>query len=180
MNQLIVLMRRNLFRSICVVLSVVLIAFIWFLRLDVHSWEVQNREHSQENQAMLSTLVSGPLIKQELARAQDIVQRIETNLVIESKLEDNVGYFYKLKKETNAEIVFLKQQPADNSNEGMEYKVIPYNIQLSGTYQQVAAFMLALETGPKLAQIRLFSFHRRENGQDSISLSIDFKLLGKR
>ena len=179
MNQMVSIMRRNLFRSVCTVLSILLIAAIWILRLDVHTWEVQNREHTQENQAMLSTLVSGPLIKQELARAQEIVQRIETNLVVEAKLEDNVGYFYSLTKETKAEIIYLKQQAADTSNEGMEYRVIPYTIQLSGTYQQLASFLLALETGPKLAQIRLFSFHRRESGQDNLSLNIDFKLLGK-
>jgi Tfp pilus assembly protein PilO len=178
-NPAIALIKRHKFASFCTITSLVLLVAIWVLRLDLHTMVIQTREHDQDNQAMLSTLASGPLIKQELARAQEIVQRIESNLVVESKLEDNVAYFYKLQKETKADIVFLKQQPADNSND-WDYKVVPYNLQLSGTYEQVAAFMLALETGPKLSQIKLFAFRRLEAGANRISLTIDLKLLGKR
>ena len=179
MNQMVAVMRRNLFRSVCTIVSVVLVVLIWVLRLDVHTWEVQNREHAQENQAMLSTLVSGPLIKQELARAQEVVQRIDSNLVVESKLEENFSYFYRLKRETGAEIIFLKQYPAESPAEG-DYKVIPFSLQLAGTYEQLAAFILAIETGPKLAQVKLFSFHRRETGANNLALSIDVKLLARR
>ncbi|MDB6170586.1 MAG: hypothetical protein JWM88_3450 [Verrucomicrobia bacterium] len=178
-NSFTAMLRRHLFGSVCTIASVLLLGGIWVLRLDLHTLAVQTREHDQENQAMLSTLASGPLIKQELVRGQETVQRIESNLVIESKLEDNVAYFYKLQKETKADIIFLKQQPADNSND-WDYKVIPYSVQLGGTYEQAAAFVLALETGPKLAQIKFFNFRRREAGANSISLTIDLKLLGKR
>ncbi|MDB6126888.1 MAG: hypothetical protein JWM35_784 [Verrucomicrobia bacterium] len=179
MTQIVGIMRRNLFRAVCTIVSLVLIVLIWVLRLDVHTWEVQNREHTQENQAMLSTLVSGPLVKQELARAQEIVQRIDGNLVVESKLEENFSYFYRLKRETGAEIIFLKQNPAESPSDG-DYKVIPFTLQLAGTYEQLAAFVLSIETGPKLAQVKLFSFHRREGGSNNLALSIDVKLLARR
>jgi len=179
-NELVGLMRRYLFCAVCTVLSLLLIAGIWILWQDVHSLEALNRERSQEGQAMLSTMFSGPLIRQELARAQDIVQRIDSNLVVESKLEENYGYFFKIQSKTKAEVVFLKQQNADNSNDGIDYKVIPFSLQLAGTYEQVAGFLYELETGPKLVQIKSFSFRRREQGADSLSLNIDLKLLAKR
>lgn len=177
---LIGLMRRNLFSAVCSMLSLILMAAIWILWQDVHSLETLNRERTQEGQAMLSTLVSGPLIRQELARAQEIVQRIESNLVTESKLEENVGYFYRIQNQTKAEVLFLRQQNAEITNDGAEYKVVPYNLQLAGTYQQVASFLLAVETGPKLAQIKVFNFRRREQGLDSLTLNIELKLLGRR
>lgn len=178
-NRLVALMRQYLFCAVCSVLSIVLLAAIWILWQDVHTREALNREASQEGQAMLSTLASGPVIRTELARAQDIVQRIESNLVVESKMQDNLGYFYKLQSDSHVEITTLRQQPSDPNSDG-EYCVIPFTLQVSGSYEQVANFLLGIETGPKFAQIRFFSFRRRDIGSDNIALSIDLKLLAKR
>lgn len=174
------LMGQYTFCAICTILSLVLLAGIWVLWQDVHTNEALNRERSQEFESMLSTMVSGPMIRQELARAQDIVQRIDSNLVAESKLEENLRYFWRIQAKTQADILYLRPQPAEASSDGVEYKVIPFTIQLAGTYEQLAAFMLEIETGPKLAQIKTFSYRRREQSADSLSLSIDLKLLGKR
>ncbi len=178
-GELVPLMRRYLFGTVCSVLSLLLIAAIWILWQDVHTLEALNHERTQEGQAVLSTLVSGPLIRQELARAQEVVQRIESNLVIESKLEENVGYFYQIQSRTHAEVVYLRPQNADPGGDS-DYKTIPFTLQLVGTYEQLASYLLALETGPKFVQIKFFSFRRRETGSDKLSLSLDLKLLGKR
>ena len=178
-GELLGLMRRYIFSALCSVISLLLIAAIWILRQDLHTLEALNRERTQEGQAMLSTLVSGPLIRQELARAQGIVQRIEANIVVESKLEDNVAYFYRIQSQTKAEVVYLRPQNADPAADG-EYRVIPFTLQVAGTYDQVARYLLAIETGPRFALIKFFSFKRREPGSDNLTLSIDLKLLGKR
>lgn len=174
------LMRRYLFGAVCTITSLVLVAAIWVLWQDVHSLEALNRERTQEGQAMLSTLVSGPLVRQELARAQEIVQRIETNLVTESRMEENYGYFYRIQAQAKAEVPFLRQSSSELTNDGAEYKVIPFNVQATGTYEQVATFLQALETGPKLSLIKSFSFRRREAGADNLTLTVEVKLLGRR
>ncbi|MDB6093768.1 MAG: hypothetical protein JWM32_1330 [Verrucomicrobia bacterium] len=179
-NRLLGLMRQYLFGAVCTILSLLLSAGIWIIWQDVRTNEALNRERSQEFDSMLSTIVSGPLIRQEFARAQDAIKKIDGNLVTESKVEENYFYFYQIKTRTNADVLFLKQQATESSNDGSEYKVIPYTIQLAGTYTQLAAFLLELETGPKLAQIRAFSFKRRELGEDSLTLNIELRLLGKR
>lgn len=177
--EVLALMRRYLFCTICTILSLLLIAAIWILWQDVHTLEALNRERTQEGQAMLSTMVSGPLIRQELARAQEIVQRIDKSLMIESRLEENVGYFYKIQSQTKADVVYLRPQNADSNNDS-DYRVIPFTLQLAGTYEQVANYLLALETGPRFVQIKFFSFKRRQAGADSLTLSLDLKMLGKR
>ena len=178
--QLVGLMRRYLFCSICTGVSVVLLIAIWILWQFTHSLETVYRERDQEGQAMLTTLASGPVIRQELARVKDVVQQIEDNLVIESKLEENYSYFYKIQNETKADLIYLRRLNSDPSGDGYDYKLIPFSLQLSGTYEQLAAYLLEIETGPKLALIKSFSFRRRELGSPYLTLNIELRLLGKR
>ena len=56
------LFKRYTFGVVCTLTSLILLVAIWVLRLDLHTLAIQTREHDQENQAMLSTLASGPLI----------------------------------------------------------------------------------------------------------------------
>jgi Tfp pilus assembly protein PilO len=178
--QLLSLMRRYLFCSICSVISLVLLAAIWILWQDTRTNETLNRERTQEGQAMLSILVSGPVIRQELARVKDVVQQIEDNLMVESKLEDNYSYFFKIQTETKADLIYLRRLTSDPAYDGYDYKLIPFSLQLSGTYEQLAAYILELETGPKLALIKTFSLRRRELGSPYLTLNLEVRLLGKK
>lgn len=179
-HRLVGLMRQYVFPTFCSITSLLLVAGIWYLWQDIRTNEALNRERSQEFDAMLSTMVSGPHIRQELTRATDYVQRIDDNLMVESKLEENLRYFWKIQNKTQADILFLRQQNAEVPVENPDYDVIPFNLQLAGTYEQVASYMLELESGPKLAEVRSFSYRRRESGADSITLNIDLRVLGKR
>ena len=83
--QLIGMMRRYLFCSICTGVSVVLLIAIWILWQFTHSLETVYRERDQEGQAMLTTLASGPVIRQELARVKspvelDLMRAVKTAL----------------------------------------------------------------------------------------------------
>ena len=179
-TQLFGLMRRNIFGAACSILSLLLAAGIWVLRQDLHSREIENRERSQEFAAMLATQRSGPLIRQELAHAQEIVQRIESNLVIEKNLAENLWYFYKIDPESKDILTSLRPLNPEPSSEGSEYKLVPFALTLAGTYEQVASYLLQLETGPRLALVRSFSFRRQRLGLPGLTLTLEIKVLGKR
>ena len=179
-NQLVDLFRRNVFCTVCCVVSLILGVAYWWLWQDAHILEIENRERSQQFAAMLSTLKSGPLIRQELARAQDIVQRIEGNLVIEKNLADNLWYFYKIHPDSKDILTTLRPMNADAAADDADYKLVPFTLQLTGTYEQVAGYLLQLETGPRLALIRSFAFRRQSAAQPTLTLNLDIKLLGKR
>lgn len=179
-GDLIALLRRYIFSAVCCVLSLLLIAAIWILHEDLDTLETLNRERTQEGQAMLSTLVTGPLIRQELAHAHETVQRIESNLIIESKLEDNVGYFYRIQSRTKAKVVSLRQQSSSTASDNSDYKVVPFTLHLSGSYEQISSYLIALETGPKLVQVRSFSFKQLESTAGTLALNLEINLLGKR
>ncbi len=179
-SQLGSLLRRNIFCTVCVILCLLLSAGLWVLGLYVHSLEIVNRERSQEGAAMDSTLVTGPLIKQELARAQDIVQRIESNLVIDKNLADNLWYFYKIYPDSKDILTNLRALNPDPPSDDFDYKVLPFTVQLTGNYEQVAGYLLQLETGPRLLQIRSFNFRRQGVRSPVITLNLDVRVLARK
>jgi len=71
----------------------------------------------------------------------------------------------------------LSSTPIDSKS---PYRLIPYKLRLTGAYEQVAGFLGGLESGPRLAVINSFSFHRRETGGPVVVLELDVGLLGKR
>jgi Tfp pilus assembly protein PilO len=179
-SQLGTLLRRNIFCTVCVILCLLLVSGLWILTLFIHSLEIVNRERSQEGAAMDSTLVTGPLIKQELARAQDTVLHIEGNLAIDKRLEDNLWYFYKIYPDSKDILTNLRALNADPASDDSDYKVLPFSVQLTGTYEQVAGYLLQLETGPRLMQIRSFSFRRQGVRSPVLTLNLDVRVLAKK
>lgn len=178
--QLFGMIRRNVFCSICTILSLLLGAGLWVLWQDAHSLEIVNRERSQEGAAMDSTLVTGPLIKQELARAQETVQRIETNLAIDKNLAENLWYFYRIDPESKEILTSLRALNADATADDYDYKLVPFVLQLNGTYQQLGAYLLRLETGPRLVLIKSFSFRRARSGAPGLNLILEVRVLAKK
>ncbi len=172
--------RRNLFITFCTIFSILLGIGLWVLHLDLKTREIENRELSQDGAAMNSTLVTGPLVKQELARAQDIVQRIESNLVIEKNLADNLWYFYKIHPDSKDILTSLRALNPETAVDDLDYKMVPFTLQLTGNYTQVASYLLQLETGPRLVQIRSFSFRRVRQGASGLTLNLEIRVLGRK
>jgi len=107
-------------------------------------------------------------------------RRIEDNLVVEDNLAENLWYFYKLEEQTKARLPELRQLNAPPPDTGSLYKRVPYLLKVTGTYVQVSAFLYALETGPRLANITSFGFRRREANGSMIALDLSIELLGKK
>ena len=131
---------------------------------------------------MLTLLVGGSTQRQELAAVREAARRIEDNLIIEANLADNNWYFYKFEEQTKARLLELHPQSSPTTDDEARYKRIPYTLRVSGSYEQVASYLLALETGPRLANLTSFAISRRDKGTDSNSLMLELglELLGKK
>ncbi len=57
---------------------------------------------------------------------------------------------------------------------------MPYTLRLSGSYEQIMAYLIAIETGPRLANITAFSFTRRDKDGTGVTLELSLELLGKK
>jgi Tfp pilus assembly protein PilO len=135
------------------------------------------RQH--EGEEISKQLIRGPTLREESEVVATATRRIEENLVVETNLAENLWYFYKIEEDTRARLSELRQLSAPLADTGSPYRTIPYSLKLTGTYQQVSAFLYRLETGPRLARITSFSFSRASADSPVVSLDLGLNLLGR-
>lgn len=161
-------------------LTVILGAGAWYLRGEIHNLEAIHRSRAEEGEAMLSKLVGGSTLRQELVDVRVTTRRIEENLVVESNLAENLWYFYKIQEQTKAELPDLHQANSPLGDKSTLYRRVPYSLRVLGTFGQVASFLLALETGPRLVKITAFNFARTDPTGQTVALELNVELLGKK
>ncbi len=173
-------LRRFPFASVCVLLTVVFGVGAWFLSQDVDEQELARQDRAKEGDAMLELLVGGTAQRQELAIVQEAARRIDENLIIETNQADNNWYFYKFEDMTKARLMEINQQSASGNDNSSLFKRIPWTLRVVGTYEQVTSYLLALETGPRLANVTAFSLSRNSATSGTLSLELNLELLGKK
>lgn len=169
-------LRRNATNATCVVIVLACSVASWIWWSEGKELEVVRQERSREGEAMLALLVGGSTQRQELAVVREAVLRIEDNLVAEANLAENLWYFYKLEEQTKVRLPELHQLNSPMTDTSPFFRRVPYTLRVTGTFEQVSAFVLALETGPRLAKITSFTF----TGGASIVLDLSVEILGKK
>ncbi len=174
------LVRRYPQSAICLLLTIVLSGTAGILQGQIGELDVIQRERAREGEAMLELLVGGSTQRQELAAVHEVSRRIDDNLVVEDNLAENLWYFYKLEEQTRARLPELHQLSSPAGDKSTLYKRIPCTLRATGSFEQVAAFLLALETGPRLVNITAFSCARTGTGGSGLALDLSIELLGKK
>jgi hypothetical protein len=151
----------------------------WFLWQQVQTLGTQLGARSKEGEETLATVVSGTILRPDLAYVRGFTHRIDENLVTEDNLASNKSYFYSIEMQTNVHIVDLQQLISPQPDSGSMYKRVPFALRLTGSYDQLAAFLLAIETGPRLSNVTAFSFRRNAPPAPPLSLDLNIDLLGR-
>ena len=180
LGDIIEFVRRWPYCVACGVLTIALGAASWYLHGEIGRLELILRDRSKEGEEMLSQLVGGSTLRQELAEAKAIGKRIDDNLVIEDNLAENSAYFYKIEEQTRAHLPDFHQVSSPTTDKSPLFRRVPYGLRVTGTYEQVASFLLALETGPRLVKITNFTMARMDPAGLSVSLDLNIELLGKK
>src|SRR3954466_4145342 len=166
------LLRRFPFASICVLLLIGSGVGAYFLSDDIDVQEAARLDRAKEGEAMLDLLVGGSTQRQELELVREATHRIEDNLVVEADLAGNQWYFYKLEEQTKTRLLELHPQSSPTTDGATLYKRVPYSLRVSGTFDQVSAYLLALETGPRLTNITSFVYSRRDRDTPAVVLDL--------
>ncbi len=172
--------RRYPYAVACLVLMGVLAAGAGFLWIQNNQLRVMQQERAQEGEAMLAMLVGGSVQREELAAARAVTRRIDENLVVERNLAENTWYFFKLEEQTKARLPELHQLSAPVADKSTLYKRIPYTLRVVGSHGEVAAFLRALETGPRLVNVTAFSCAKNDPSGATLTLDLSVDLLGKK
>lgn len=179
-EQFVALVRRYPYCAVCSLVIFALSGVAWYLSGQNEELEVVRQDRTKEGEAMFGLLVGGSTQREELAAVRDAARRIEENLVIESNLAENAFYFYKFEEQTKARLPELHPLSSPATDASPLYRRVPYTLRVAGTYEQVSAFLFAIESGPRLANITAFGFSRREAGGTGIVLDLSLELLGKK
>lgn len=173
------LVRRYPFCGFCVAVGIVFAIITPLLWLRLNSLTAIQRNKQAEADAVQATLISAPQLRQELAFARQTVQRIAENLVSEESLVANQNYFLDMAEACGAQLEPVRSYNTPPPETGADYKRVPFGLRASGTFSQLAAFVHAVETGPRLANINAFRFVKIP-GSPLVTLDLTVDLLGKR
>lgn len=173
---LVALIRRYPYCAICFFVAVACGGSSWYLWGSVKDLQVVLEDRSKEGKGMLDTLVGGSTQRSELAAVREVTRRIDDNLVGEA-LAENYWYFFKIQEQAKAQLPDLHELNSPINGNTPLFRRVPYTLRATGTYEQVASFLLAIESGPRLAKITSFGFTRNNA---SVTLDLSLEMLGKK
>lgn len=173
-------MRRHPLSVLCACVCMVCALVSWYTYRDIKWQELEHRQMSQDVDLTVSTMISGPSVRQELASTREVTRRIEDNLVVADNLAENLWYFYKIEQESKAHMIEMRPLNTPLSDSRSIYRRIPFSIRVTGTYEQVGAFLYYTETGPRLSNVVTMTLKRRDPGGANILLEMTVDLLGKK
>ena len=190
------LMRRFPWCVACAVITLVCGGGAWWLSMDLSDLAEPYAQRSKEYEEMLNLTKGGLTQRQELETVTTVTRRIDENLLIEANLAENNWYFYKFEEQTKAHLIELHQLNSPITDNSPLFRRVPYSLRVTGTFEQVAGFLLALETGPRLMRVIAFSMSRstgsnKDGGRapsietsvdaaPSVVLDMNIELLGKK
>ncbi|MDB6168418.1 MAG: hypothetical protein JWM88_1282 [Verrucomicrobia bacterium] len=151
--------------------------FLWEQRAVITA---RNNEVRERGETILNALIARQHVTADLAKLKEALDVVDRNLVVESDMEVNLGYFYKLEKLCGVRLSQLNQLSAPPPPENSPFKVIPVSVRATGTYFQLMNFLHQLETGPRLLTVTAFNFSRGDTRNNLLSLDLTVALLARR
>jgi Tfp pilus assembly protein PilO len=133
----------------------------------------------KEGEVMLATIKSANTLRSQRDNLDNAVQAINSSLITEDNLAENLGYFYKIEDQTHARITDLHQAASNPLPAGAKLKTVPVVISITGGFPQVSAYLRQIETGPRLIKISSFSFHRSKSSSDIVALDLTLDMLAR-
>jgi len=178
--QWIATVRRHPLSALCGTICVLCGVACWYIYGNMNWLDLEHKQVIQDGDLDLASMISGPSVKQERLAAIEVTRRIEDNLVIEDNLAENLWYFYKVEQLSKAHIAELRPVNSVISDSKSYFRRVPFSVRVTGTYEQVGAFLYAIETGPRLSYITSLTMRRADPGSLQVILEFDVELLGKK
>jgi Tfp pilus assembly protein PilO len=180
LKELLALLRRHLFSVISTAVAIGALVLSGFWWLGIQDLSDEHALKTKQNLAMINLLKTGPVLKTELAAVKEFTQRLEANLTVEDDLSDNDDYFRRMAARSRVRLADFQQLISPPLEEGALYKRVPFTVRVTGTYAQVATFLHAVETGPRLANLTAFGMVRLNPTSTEASLDLGLELIGKK
>ena len=177
LRQLLALANEYAFATVCLI--VILAAGNISLYFNLQNTELEHKQARlrKEGDSVIKTVNSATILRNDSQLIDSALKEIDASLVTEDNLAENLGYFYIIEDQTQAQIGELRQNTAlVNPAEG-KYKTVPATLTVKGTYVQVFDFLHKVETGSRQIKINTFTIHRSQPTGDAVTLEMDLNML---
>jgi hypothetical protein len=169
------------FVTLCVVVVLAAGTASYFLRQSIAELEQEHTFIRTEGESVLKTIAGATALRSDRELIGAAAREMNSNLITEENLADNLGYFYRIEEQSHARISELHQVPssAASASSASSTKTVQFTVNVTGTFGQVFSFLHQLEHGPRLMRITAFSFDRRASSGDSVVLELNLEMLAR-
>jgi Tfp pilus assembly protein PilO len=164
-----------------------LIVFVLLLVANYLLWDrqralnVQHDEARHNGETVLQSLTTHPRILTELSTVNEALDQIDRNLIVESDLAENQGYFYQIEGATRIRLSQVSQLSSQPTPEGNPFKAIPFSLRITGSYSQIITLLRELETGPRLLRVKTCNLTRGDaKANNALTMDLIVEILGSR
>ena len=178
LQQFLKLIRRAPFLTFCLTLLLALGIANYFLWQRQQEITARHEQVRRSGETMFAALANHNRIATELSMVDEALKQIDQNLVVETDLAENLGYFYQIETLSRVRLPQLNQLSSLPSADENPYKAIPFSLRVTGSYPQLINFIRELESGPRLMRIKTFDFSRDDAKSATITLGLTVELLG--
>jgi len=173
------LTRRYPAGVISLTLSLPLAVAAGILRVSVIQAELRHDQLNEQAVQMEEAAAGLRNTHAQAATTRAAVQEIDSGTVDEANLAENLWYFYQLEEQTHARISDLHQLNSAAARPDASYKVVPFTLRVAGNYEQVASYLLRLETGHRLARINSYELQRQDSAGNIVMLFLTLDILAR-
>lgn len=149
---------------------------LWQRRLEAMQ---RHEEVRTRGEVMLAALADRERIGADRALLTEALEVIDRNLVSEDTMEVNLGYFYRLEKNSRVRLARIDQLGAAPGEANPAFRTVPVSLQVYGTYRNLLGFMRELETGPRLMRTRSYRLERTDPNGTELQLFLTVELLSR-
>lgn len=175
------LLKKRPLAIACGVLSVALIAGIYFRsgRAGELAGELQQKE--REGQRILDDIRNGANLPEQYQTLTAATKDLEARLVYSSERARNQQYFYRIESDTGVTEVNLQPSAAPTSNKRKSksiYAPVSFDVTVRGDFSQILKFLQRLETGQHFYRLITAAVTRDASSTGALTLTLKLEFLG--
>ncbi len=175
------LLKKNPISVGCGVLSLLLVAGLYFRSDEIPTAEAELAQKSAESQRLALNITYSAQLKEQWDALAAANKEIDTRIIHAIQVGINTQYFYKLESDSGVKLVDFRTLPTSVPVKGAKSAFMPvgFNVSVQGSLPQVLDFLRALESGTRYSRVLTASLSGAPaNRKSPLTLSLSVELLG--
>ncbi|MEY2881504.1 MAG: hypothetical protein RLZZ15_3884 [Verrucomicrobiota bacterium] len=179
-EEFIALIKKNLFGTICGIVSLAAFGWWYYRGDDVPAAEKLLGEKQTESARYGANIASAKQLKEQLDALIAANKEINARLVRAGDLGKNVNVFFKIEAETATKLLDNRQIPLPTRREPLKtaYQGIPFAVGAKGDLGQLLGFLRRIENGSHYCRVLTAIVAASPDRTQPLTLNLSLELLG--